>query len=168
MNENTLYYQTLKNIFDEHKKDVLEEAKNYGDDLDTFDKIVESDYADDIFGEFWDEILTEIHEYIYSAWCNSSLQLHDKHTLWKINNEDLPDDFIELYSVDVTAYCDLFVTETGVEIYCLGRSGRHVCVDLTLDNLKRYEELRKLALEYEKCIIDYYNNYKDEVSDEKV
>ena len=37
--------------------------------------------------------------------------------------------------------CLEFQQKTGVEVYLLGRSGRHVCVDNTFENAIQYEEL---------------------------
>jgi hypothetical protein len=60
-----------------------------------------------------------------------------------------------------------FAQASGVRVNIYGRGGRHVCVDDTLENRDRYEELRELALLLEKEVIANYSiNKPDEDPDE--
>ena len=47
---------------------------------------------------------------------------------------------------------------TGVEIYTEGRSARHICVDNTLINAYRYDELRNIQQRLEQELIDEINS----------
>jgi len=86
------------------------------------------------------------------------LELHANHTLWKIDNEELNDD--DIY-IEVESAIDAFESITGTDVYLLGRSGRHVCVEDNKKNSKRYHYLKKVALELEKDFIYNMNNYKE-------
>lgn len=88
------------------------------------------------------------------------LELHDNHTLWKIS-VDVPEkrynDEIELLIWDMERhYKDL-------KVFMLGRSGRHICVEDTPANRRRYRHLVSYAEKLEQEIVDYFNNeYKGE------
>lgn len=89
------------------------------------------------------------------------LELHDHHTLWDIDKEFYYEDYenaVHLACIEMEHhYKDLTV-------YLLGRSGRHVCVEDTPTNRRRYQQLIEYAKKSEKEIIDYFNNeYKMEV-----
>lgn len=81
------------------------------------------------------------------------LQLSDRHTMWELKRDILPED----YSFLVEEACDKFKAQTGVELYCEGRSGRHVCVEYTYDNALRYEEFCQLQTSLENWVIDTVN-----------
>lgn len=51
-----------------------------------------------------------------------------------------------------------FLSKTGTEIYQLGRSGRHICVEDTIDNLLNSKQLYETAVQLEKDVISYMNN----------
>ena len=50
---------------------------------------------------------------------------------------------------------------TGVEIYTEGRMSRHICVDNTLINAYRYDELRNIQQKLEQELIDEINSGKE-------
>ncbi len=80
------------------------------------------------------------------------LELHANRTLWEV--DDVAEDII---------YCELefviekFVQATDIDVYLLGRSGRHVCVEDTPKNSRRYQYLRKIALRLENEFIRNLN-----------
>lgn len=75
------------------------------------------------------------------------IELHANHTAWKCN---CPESRFGFLVEDVVKQ---FEEETGVKIYGLGRSGRHVCVKDTPKNREDYAYLKHTALELEKDVI---------------
>lgn len=72
--------------------------------------------------------------------------------------------FYEVYTDMVNAAAEKFERITGVPIYLLGRSGRHVCVELNKENAKRFDELQDVQEKLEKEFIDevqgFINNFE--------
>ena len=72
--------------------------------------------------------------------------------------------FYEVYTYLVNAAAEKFERITGVPIYLLGRSGRHVCVELNKENAKRFDELQDVQEKLEKEFIDevegFINNFE--------
>ena len=64
----------------------------------------------------------------------------------------------QLYLEKVEQAKEEFLSKTGTEIYQLGRSGRHICVEDTIDNLLNSKQLYETALQLEKDIISYMNS----------
>lgn len=83
------------------------------------------------------------------------LELHDNHTLWSIN-KDFDYEYYE--NVVYWACTEMERHYKDITIYLLGRSGRHVCVEDTPVNRRRYPRLVKYAKKLEQEIIDYFNN----------
>lgn len=102
----------------------------------------------------------------YDGSCSreAMLQLHDEHTLWKVDNELLEDD--EAYWFIVDEVLGQFEGETGVPVSLCGRSGRHVCVEDTPMNRLNYHRLRKVALEYEAECVARANAWRPDGEDE--
>jgi hypothetical protein len=75
------------------------------------------------------------------------LELHAHRTY---NYSELtPDQFHRIVNM-ATEY---FLERTGQTVYLLGRSGRHVCVEDTLENRANYEQLREHALVLEQWVL---------------
>lgn len=86
------------------------------------------------------------------------IELSDKHTLWNIEGH-ISD---EEYSAQVEDALSRFEEETGTKAYCLGRSGRHVCVENTYANASRLDELREKQHTIENNMVEFINShYKD-------
>lgn len=88
------------------------------------------------------------------------LQLHDHHTLWQIDNLELIglDDVIWL---SITSQLQrLESSYKNLTVYALGRSGRHICIDDTPINRRRYTAIQNKCFELEEELIQYLNNYK--------
>lgn len=88
------------------------------------------------------------------------LQLHDHHTLWKINlPENYFGNFEFEYNCAVQHALIEFIKKASVdgEIGYYGRSGRHVCVPLTFHNLANYSKLKEIAENLEKEVINKFN-----------
>lgn len=84
------------------------------------------------------------------------IELSDNHTLWNIDNDDLPGD---VYNELVADAVDEFENMTGTDVFLLGRSGRHVCVDLNIDNIKNYAKLIDIQDKLENDVIAKANSY---------
>ena len=124
-------------------------------------------------------------EYYHEYPGNKYLQLMDNHTLWKFNNinydiltEEEKEKASIYQSFDVT-YADILEIMTqkfeshfkNVELFCLGRSGRHICVEDTAINRRRYHNLcnyaEKLEQELIDIVTDKLNNYIKEIKEDK-
>ena len=81
---------------------------------------------------------TEIETY------EGKLELTAEHVYWKFYNPRFTDDpcFEDIYQMMVQDEIDNFKKKFGQDIYLLGRSGRHVCVDDTPENRERYFEMQ--------------------------
>lgn len=93
---------------------------------------------------------------------NSYLELHQNYTMWELNNDKLSD---EDYNLLVEDAVRVFEDETGVKLYGLGRMGRHICVEDTPENSRKYQYLKKKALGLEKWVIDTFNNMKEDFTE---
>lgn len=82
------------------------------------------------------------------------IELSDNHTLFNISADISNEEYMEC----VNDAASEFEYITGVELYFLGRSGRHVCVENTYENALKYNELCKIQNELETKMIDYINN----------
>lgn len=102
--------------------------------------------------------LPRYHEYNGDVY----LQLHDHHTMWRLDNKC---DALTEYELEML-YCDFvnsaveeFKFRTGVEVFLLGRSGRHVCVEDTPENSRKYHYLRRRAEKLENKVIESFNSF---------
>lgn len=83
------------------------------------------------------------------------LELHDNHTLWQIDRVFDFDDYEREVSIAIFAMENRY---KDLEVFQLGRSGRHICVLDTPTNRRRYKALVKYAEQLEQVIIDHFNN----------
>ena len=89
------------------------------------------------------------------------LELHDHHTIWKLDTPvasgpgPTPSD--EDYYLLVQQAKEIFQEQTKVQIYLLGRSDRHVCVEDTPENRMIFPYLREIALGLEQGVIEQFN-----------
>lgn len=104
------------------------------------------------------EILTKLISSVkfYVGDNGARLELNDNHTLWDINAPDgYEGEFdIENYQYLVDQALDDFVEITGVEAYQDGRMGRHIVVDVTFDNMLRFDELKEVQEKLEADVIE--------------
>lgn len=138
--------------------------------------ILKEDYAtlDYEYYTWHEEDLTEdeyneAYEYAKIAYDNYSdhnyeghLELSDNRTLWDI------DVFISAtqYSDMVEDYIRAFEDEAGTDVWLLGRSGRHVCVDATIDNCFNLVYLQEIQQRMEKEMVELINEvYSEELEE---
>ena len=86
------------------------------------------------------------------------LELHDHHTIWEINKPFNECDYDDQVSICLWNLEQHF---KDLKVYTLGRSGRHICVDDTPINRRRYKHLVSYAEKLEKWLIEYFNNFYD-------
>ena len=83
------------------------------------------------------------------------LELSDAPVAREIDNQELDEiTWMNLVDDSLAEFEDL----TGVSVYTLGRSGRHVCVDLNLKNLIGFDDLKDVVEKLQKQLIDDANN----------
>lgn len=83
------------------------------------------------------------------------LQLSDERLLWKIENDNFDETKWNLYCQDLV---DSFEETYNTEIYLLGRSGRHVCVDNTVENKLRFYDMQKTVEDMQKELVYEFSN----------
>jgi hypothetical protein len=81
------------------------------------------------------------------------LELSDNHTLWKIH-KDFDMDYY--YQMCDYAIADLS-SKYNTQFYMLGRSGRHICVENTSQNRRRFKSLVKAVIKKENEIVAFFN-----------
>ena len=69
---------------------------------------------------------------------------------------------MEDYWFEADKAIEALETEAGVKVYVLGRSGRHICIDNTFENLEKYASIKELQAKYEQELIDKINGTKTE------
>ena len=136
------------------------EYENYENFIEYFDDYWEINYGVDesVFNatkQYLEDLLYNATYYSDDNNGETYLQLHDNHTFWDIESEVDPED---VYAT-LDEFIERFELQTGQKAYLLGRSGRHVCVDFTLDNLENYEILKETALDLEQEFINTVNAY---------
>ncbi len=141
----------------------------FDEDVLTYEDVIE-DYDDRITRKVFNKTksivvkaLQEEDLKFYTPYNSDTLiELSDNHTLWQIN---VPIDEVE-YGAVLEQYLEKFTQETGVEIFTEGRSGRHICVPNTVDNLIRFSELQDVQSRLESEMINHintnYNEYLEE------
>lgn len=91
------------------------------------------------------------------------LELHRNATERELDNPRLDEgQGLALYTDLVWWAIYEFEHRTNTEVFLLGRSGRHVCVEDTPENSRRYQHLKRLALRIERQVIADYNGYDPE------
>lgn len=105
-----------------------------------------------------------IKDHIYYSDHRKYIELSDNHTLWNIENNKFPSDdsAADEYNAQVEAAFETFKDETGVDLLALGRSGRHICVELNYANALKYSEFVGKQQELEKTVIDAMNSWEPE------
>lgn len=134
----------------------------------TYEEVVDT-YDDRITKKDYNKVIKTINNLpdlkFYMIDGIAYLQLSDNHTLFKIDSgiDDVS------YNLLIEDAAEAFESKTGVKIFGLGRSGRHICVENTPENILRYKELCDIQSELEQKVIDIANNYKlDDLDESKI
>lgn len=132
-----LYIPELEEIHNYYDEDVTEE---------TYNKVV----------KIVSDAINHCKYYKDSEGSGVYIELNDNRTMWDI---DIPEGFEDdsfwgdTYSMMVRDAAEDFESRTGVYLRLVGRSGRHACVDVSLENAMRYDELKSVQEELEKEVI---------------
>jgi len=90
------------------------------------------------------------------------LELSDNHTLWSINIPEGAEFNDEDYSFMYNTALEHLQDEIGVEVFGLGRSGRHICVEDNFRNLTQLDKLKEAQDKWEDWLIETVeNSFKD-------
>lgn len=140
-------------IFDEYKENGQAPSYEYF-----------INYIMDISEEGFNQAVSKINNVVdnIATYTNDDgtdyIELSDNST---VNQLDNPNKDMEDYNILVDVACKEFEEQTGTELYLLGRSGRHVCVELNYENAKNFESLASKASELEQGVIDSFNESED-------
>lgn len=86
------------------------------------------------------------------------LELSDNHTMYDLNDNGKSEE--EWYSIVKSKEVE-FENETDVPLKFLGRSARHVCVDLNLENIIDYDKLKEVQERLENEAVAEFNSIKE-------
>lgn len=86
------------------------------------------------------------------------LELSDNHTMYDLNDNGKSEE--EWYSIVKSKEVE-FENETDVPLKFLGRSGRHVCVDLNLENIINYDKLKEVQERLEDEAVAEFNSINE-------
>lgn len=156
LDEDLLDYMYNESEFDSDGVTYIPDYDDVTYDYD--DTITEDDYK-----QCYNYIknLTDLIKY-YEFEGITYIQLSDNRTLNEITVDNLDVDY---YTAIVEEYLGKFEQETSVEVYQAGRMGRHIVVDNTLDNAKRYEQLQEVLFRLEKEMINFINGDSNSVNE---
>ena len=185
LNESTISkessnYDFLIDVLKEIYEDKSEEINEYLDDYydiqnatfeDSVDEEKNSGIMDEVYDDYFDDVFEIVEVNDSSMVYKEYLQLHDNHTAYNIENEEekqIPDMiYFDESQILLDTLIDQFKEETGEKLFIEGRSGRHICVEFSLENIANYSDLRKKALEYEEDYIAGMNEFIKEYGNEE-
>ena len=102
----------------------------------------------------------EIKVYYSEDFRKNMLELSDRHVLWDIVCDNFDED---LYWISVESAARRFMTQFGVPVYIVGRSGRHVVVEDNCENRKWYCRMVEYVREKQDELIEEWNNGTPEI-----
>lgn len=82
--------------------------------------------------------ILENHMYYSEELRKDVIELSDERLLWRTG--DKFDNHV--WELECKSALDGLSEKYGTEFYALGRMGRHICVDFTIDNLSAYEDMK--------------------------
>ena len=161
----------IRYIYDETTYDVDRDGSISNINFPEYDYF--NDYIMDTDKKRFDEaveklknVLNSVKLYNDSDGSGIYLELSDNHTMYDLNDNGKSEE--EWYSI-IDSKSVEFENETDVPLKFLGRSGRHVCVDLNLKNIINYNELKEVQERLEKEAIAEFNdeviNESDDIND---
>ena len=99
---------------------------------------------------------SEIKVYYSEEFRKEMLELSDDRILWNVRMND--DSDYESWDVLVKNEIRKFMTQFGVPVYVLGRTGRHVCVEDSKSNRDWYRRMRDYVNDAQKRMIAGWND----------
>ena len=139
---------------------VHEESEGNPDYIPDYDELTTYiTYEEEISREDYDKLVRAYLKLLEGVkMYDGRLELSDKPVLDFIDTEI---DWRE-YETIARDFLTQFERENDVEVETLGRSSRHICVENTLRNLIRYDELVDAVDEKIEEMIDFINNLSDD------
>lgn len=157
--------ELMRYIYDETTYDVDRDGSVSNINFPEYDYF--NDYIMSIDKKSFDEAVEKIKNalnniklYNDSDGTGVYLELSDNHTMYDLNDNGKSEE--EWFSIVKSKEVE-FENETDVPLRFLGRSGRHVCVDLNLENIINYDKLKEVQERLEKEAVAEFN---DEVINE--
>lgn len=157
--------ELMRYIYDETTYDVDRDGSISNINFPEYDYF--NDYVMSIDKKSFDEAVEKINNalndvklYNDSEGSGVYLELSDNHTMYDLNDNGKSEE--EWFSIVKSKEVE-FENETDVPLRFLGRSGRHVCVDLNLENIINYDKLKEVQERLEKEAVAEFN---DEVINE--
>lgn len=144
-------YEIVKYMYDESEQDL-----DYIPELEDIQDTINEDCNEDMYNKAVDIVRNIIenityYEYDYKKY----IQLSDNHTMYELNDD------VEMTADQYSSLVDIFLQqlqdEINIDIYALGRSGRHICIDNTFDNALNYNGYVQAQRKYEQEMINYIN-----------
>lgn len=102
----------------------------------------------------------EIKIYYSEDFKRDMLELSDRRVLWNITCDNFDED---LYWISAESAARRFMTQFGVPVYIVGRSGRHVVVEDNRENRKWYRRMVEYVREKQDELIEAWNNGTPEI-----
>lgn len=115
--------------------------------------------------EYLNSLLTD--EVKFYTDYNRYLELSDNHTLWSIDIPEGAEFNDEDYNFMYNTALEHLQDEIGVEVFGLGRSGRHICVEDNFRNLTQLDKFKEAQDKWEDWLIETVeNSFKDDTVEE--
>lgn len=149
-NEGTIH-EVAEYLYDESEQDL-----DYIPEIEDIQDRVNEDCDENMYNKAVDIVRNIIenityYEYDYKKY----IQLSDNHTMYELNDD------VEMTADQYSSLVDIFLQqlqdEINIDIYALGRSGRHICIDNTFDNALNYNRYVQAQRKYEQEMINYIN-----------
>ena len=155
--------ELMRYIYDETTYDVDRDGSVSNINFPEYDYF--NDYVMSIDKKSFDEAVEKIRNalsnvklYNDSDGTGVYLELSDNHTMYDLNDNGKPEE--EWYSIVKSKEVE-FENETDVPLRFLGRSARHVCVDLNLENIINYDKLKEVQERLEDEAVAEFNSIKE-------
>lgn len=155
--------ELMRYIYDETTYDVDRNGSVSNINFPEYDYF--NDYIMSIDKKSFDEAVEKIKNalnniklYNDSEGSGVYLELSDNHTMYDLNDNGKSEE--EWYSIVQSKEVE-FENETDVPLRFLGRSARHVCVDLNLENIINYDKLKEVQERLEKEAVAEFNSIKE-------
>lgn len=133
--------------------------------IDRRGNVIDVDYDidnldEDYVGEF-SELAQAIPDFVESLkrvkFYNGLIELSNNQTMYSIDREIGMDE----YQFALDQAINGFEEETGVEVFLEGRSGRHICVSDTVENIIDYNSLKDKQKYWEKWLVEFLNEVEE-------
>lgn len=144
-------YEVAEYLYNESEQDL-----DYIPEIEDIQDRVNEDCDENMYNKAVDIVRNIIenityYEYDYKKY----IQLSDNHTMYELNDD------VEMTADQYSSLVDIFLQqlqdEINIDIYALGRSGRHICIDNTFDNALNYNRYVQAQRKYEQEMINYIN-----------